>query len=233
MKSLTEYNSIEDWMQLADCIQQIEFRDYNKGTFLQNLFALRKVLVNMDGNLDTIRDDSLKLLQSIYDGQVGIHKKRSTFYETIYALNDLGVKNIAFNKRNTDSFDSLKAHTNELSDRDFFYKVYTDGSFIADTYYEYVSKVQDETYIMDLKIDRNSSILSSNISLVRFDIVDKLPTKEEIIRFSAPKIKNANTDVRDWTSLPRVFEVFDNFDLENSSFAKRLEISNEFYYKSK
>ena len=94
MAALTIPTPIEEWMLIADIVQELEFKDYENSTFKRNLLLLRKKIHEVsDTNLLL---DTENILQAIYDEKVGINKKKSTFYETIYALNDLGVKTISF-----------------------------------------------------------------------------------------------------------------------------------------
>ncbi len=230
MAASTIPTPIEAWMLIADIVQELEFKDYENSTFKRNLLLLRKKIHEVsDTNLLL---DTENILQAIYDEKVGINKKKSTFYETIYALNDLGVKTISFGPLLKDFY--LATANIKGNNINTMWKTYTDGSFCISHTYNIIYPAKNTSYILSLQINKNpTKILESHTHLVRFDIAHKLPHKQEVVNFSAPNIQYADNRIISWNEAPLAQEVFDTFDLSNSSFAKRLVKANEHYYTRK
>lgn len=104
LKRLCERIDIDCWKKIADRVQHLNIYDFSDSEFYENLYLLKDYLVDLDISLDFLsrypsnRDEIglASLLQGIYDGNVYGDYKKANFFEKIYQLDDLGIKNIMY-----------------------------------------------------------------------------------------------------------------------------------------
>lgn len=237
---------IETWKNIADKMQQLNFENYSDEVFFKNLISLRGFLKEENVDVGALERSpecipqigAASLLQSIYDIKVGIHHKKAAFYENIYALDELGIKTL--------SFHPIQASYKEfpfLEDTDSIgriHKILTDGTFILSSSkygnkltYD-MSNIENANYLLEISLikeNKNVVLHSSKAIIKNFNVMNALPTKEEIEAFSFPKKEIVLQGSLDWDEIPRVKQTFQTFDKNNSEFAKYLVKDKEHYYK--
>lgn len=246
MRTLSEELPIETWKRIATKIQRLKLEGYTDENFLKNLMLLRgfleKEMINV-GTLErkpkyTPQIGAASLLQSIYDIKVGIHQKKAAFYENIFALDELGIKNISFHPIPTsyEEFPFIE-HQGSINR---MHKILTDGNFtLTSSKYtnrlEYhMSDIKDASYLLELSLikENKTVILHSSKAIIKnFNAGDALPTKEEITSLSFPKKTILLQDSLDWDESPRIKQKFETFDKSHSEFSKRYVLAKENYYK--
>lgn len=246
MKKLSEDLSIETWKNIAIKIQQLNFESYTNENFMKNLILLRGILAeeHIDiGPLErhpkyTPQIGAASLLQSIYEIKVGIHHKKAAFYENIYAFDELGVKNLSFHPIQT-SYERYP-FIEQKGSMCRVHKLLTDGNFILSSSkytnkIEYhMSDIKDANYLLELSLikDNKDVLLHSSKAIIKnFNMLEQLPEKKEVEKFSFPKKEILLQKSLDWDETPRTKQEFTKFDKENSEFIKRLVLAKENYYK--
>lgn len=104
LKRICERIDIDTWKKIADRVQYLNIYDFSDREFYENLFLLRNYLVDLNVSLDFLsrypsnRDEIglASLLQGIYDGNVYGDYKKANFFEKIYQLDNLGIKDIVY-----------------------------------------------------------------------------------------------------------------------------------------
>ena len=217
-------------------MQHNSYSDYN------NLILLDKKLKEL-GYLTTkgerypkngLEIGTQSFLQAIYDSidRSGV----DSIAKTATALEMLGIKKIKFCPFDINENMSLKSgiHIVGMMHVPVSYreKLYTDGSFVyknvptTNDYYindlivnKYFLKITTNPYFHINKVNTNDSFAV----IKQFDIVDDLPSIEEVISSKHPMVKTVFRDPRPWDSNYPVTEVFDKFD-QNEEFQEKYKV---------
>lgn len=225
---LYEKISIETWLRIADGVSKLNITNGNDGEFKENLKKLKKILIGTEVSLEE-KDRYAKhffdvglatLLQSIYDIKSQKNKKEH-FAEQIYALKELGIKNIRFNgdisvEGILTSKDYYKRNVSYL------HKIFTDGSFCVENTGGYshmfeMTDLRDINYFLyiNLVLRQENEITKKNLAkanatLLHFDGV--FPNKEEIMAIHHPDLE-MDSSILEWqvTNKNRVKQHFKSY----------------------
>lgn len=251
MKKIYESMKIETWKTIAYRVQKLNFLDGTEQEFQENLAKLSIILqeLGIEENIgkrnpqSTSEIGTSSLLQSIQDIHVPNNYKKSTFYEKIYQLADLGVQDIEF--RPVNSYRGLPDLVKKSSKENIILeKCYTDGTFqllyapITDMYAYSLYELCNANYVLlttlfqSLTTEERYSTKQkeSKVILKTFDGI--FPSREEIMKFEFPELVVPKQSLI-WGELPRVKEKFETFDKEKASYQKRFKKDNngQYYYE--
>lgn len=251
MRKIYESMKIETWKIIASKVQQLNFMDGNEEEFQKNLARLNVILqeLGIEENIGkrnpqlTDEIGTSSLLQSIQDIHVPNNYKKSTFYEKIYQLADLGVQDIEF--RPVDSYSGLpNLIRNTFKKVNMLQKYYTDGTFqlqeeLIENIYIYnlyelcnANYVLLTTLIQSLTTEEHYSIKQEESKVILRTFNGIYPSKEEIMKFEFPELVVPKQSLI-WGESPRVKEKFETFDAKDASYQKRLrsDENNQYYYE--
>ncbi len=244
--TLDEKIPIEVWKEIAKSVQLLDFKHYyDHKTYFENLIKLRKYLSKLDiciDTADTVVNPS-SLLQAIYAIKVSLPNKKATFYESIYALDELGIQTISFVPEH---FPQNMNHKIILQkERDFPQKIekcYTDGNFTLRNHFSsgYIQEysmldIRDANYILQTSKVLSSENIKGHAIIQKFSTSNILPSKKEILSETFPDVIAINDGPLKWGDEPRKKETFETFNKEDSEFIKRLVLKqgsyNQNYYQ--
>lgn len=256
MKKIYESIEIETWQEIAQRVQRLDIstcENYDS-EFTKNLKKLKQLLSDLDICLDDLSREPKKeeeiglasLLQAIYNSKEDIYYKKAHFYEQIYQLSELGVKNLVFCPTAFSERDhSARKLYNMCNNTIMIEKCYTDGKFkitpekvsgkdLYGCYYKF-SDLEEENYMLWVKLlentrNRNSQIMSLEAILKNFNGL--LPTKEEITKLEFPKVLILEQENTWELSSPTIREIYSHFDTSTLSCQKQLRRAknHQFYY---
>ena len=247
MNTLQNELPIETWKNIANKVQTLYLEGYSEEIFLKNLMKLRKFLSEEGIDNSTLERKpqwtkqigAASLLQSIYDIKVGLHNKKATFYENIYALEEIGIKKMIFKpfpvSYNENAFLQVNGY-------ECMQKFLTDGEFVLSRknytkHIEYsMENIKNFNYLLQAKLIKEGekiTLHSSTALLTNFDAIGSFPSRDAFLTFDFPKKEVSTQLILNWDQDPYVKQVFETYDREKSSYAKRFVFAEENFYKTK
>jgi len=250
MRNINEKMPITVWTELAYRIQRLKFVENSDEEFSRNILELQKQLSDLNICLEPgkrkperVEDVGLAtLLQDIYFMDSINRCKKAAFYEKIYELSDLGVKNIEF--RPVAFYDGISCAYRVIPNADkteiAIWKTYTDGEFTLQRHRNSAGEwfslcdLKDAGYLLYLKTilyDNKQAIVRNDAYIRTFDAV--FPSVSDVKNDVHPKIDLSSQIIT--TEIDKIVAVsgHSNFDSDNVSCAKRLTRTprGEFYYR--
>ena len=250
MRKIYDKLPIELWKDLAYRIQRLKFVEASDDEFNRNLVNLQELLSDLrictEGKKREPKDYKdvglATLLHSIYSIDVMNRCKKAMFYEKIYELADLGVKNIQY--RPVNFYDSVNKafrtipdyHNNETT----ILKTYTDGIFDlvqhanSSGYWKNINNLRDASYLMQLKTilyNEKQVLVYCDAYLKDFDAI--LPNSNTILTDVYPEVYVPSQTITTDGTIKNVTLGYERFDSDSVSCAKRLTRTEkgEFYYR--
>lgn len=250
MRNIRGKMPITMWMELAYRIQRLKFTENSDEEFNRNIEKLQKQLSDLNICLEakerepkSIEDVGLAtLLHDIYSLDVSSRCKKAAFYEKIYELYDLGIKNIEF--RPVAFYDGIscayKVVPNAENNETTIWKTYTDGKFNLQRHHgssgEWFSlcDLKDADYLLHLKTllcDNKQIFVRADAYVRTFDTV--FPCVSEVRNDVHPSLILQSRCVTTEMNKFLASSGHEGFDSENVSCAKRLTRTpmGEFYYR--
>lgn len=247
MKKIYQELPIEFWEDLACFVQDNKIE--NIGDFLGKN--------NVDNNSGKYKPTcteeigTISLIKAINEVESFCYNSSSSrmLFENIYALKNLGVKNIAFNPIGLDEFVGIGK-----TDQDFT-KVYTDGKFrikkVGTTKYG-LDNIQDANYILNICIDTRKNlqvthpswnffenpnynkIVFSQLQIKNFKFLSSLPSQKELSLIQLPELSLVTPTFYDWDGRPffkEKFETTSQFDTKVMNIYKEYNHQTRTYPK--
>lgn len=254
MYKLSEQMPINIWEEIAFKVQALDMSDGSPEEFKRNLELLKKSLVNLDICLDELKREPqyeneiglAALLNTIYTSDASNTQKKSRFYEQIFTLAEIGINSIEFMPDEFygnifyDSIQDLKKISS--GDSIIIDKFFTDGEFVLEretsrsTKYYDVYNLRKANYILNIVLSKNKSQITVEQAAATLKNFNGLyPTKNEIMNMNFAKINIPEQEIAIDEVASGLTQVYDKFDLDSSSFIKRLilDTNGQYYYGQK
>lgn len=253
VKRLNDKIDINVWKTIADRVQMLNIYDFSDREFMDNLYMLREMVLDLDISVDFLsrypnscEDIGLaSLLQAIYDGAVYNDYKKANFYEKIHQLDDLGVDAVRFCPVDFPTkIENISLFRDEISGETLgINKCFTDGDFRVSYVDEPLNRrydlinLRDANYIFNvlLSIDNQykyAFVKMDDVSVILKNFNGNYPSKESILEVRYPGLctyyKNIQNDRRQLI-LKQIYQLYDT---RGASYPKKLmRVSNNYHYE--
>lgn len=211
MQKITDFLSINDWKKIAEQIQKLELPAgyyFDGYRIKRQLEKLKRALIKLNIDLNdgyTNADHQthndvglLNLLENICSMTVPINYEQAAFYEKIYKLAAIGIRNISFNPESFSQKHYQIVQERTPDEGIHIIKLYTDGYFNLTTLYkdkyvqEYeISDIENANFILkyDLTYSHGKIKINSSHAIIRSFDSNNFPSVREIKRETCPDFK--------------------------------------------